>query len=180
MCNILEGNSGAGSITPRHILLVEDDLFLGELLVSALRRYRDGDCETVKVSWFVRARMQAAPDGGMSLVLMDPDGHEFFFSERRFSHSKLSGPELSTEPTEPIDFAFVDYRLKSSALTGLEVTRKLTASGVKVIACSGLPWLNDEMIKAGAKFGLEKDKIFSRAISESDFLDQICSLLQSP
>lgn len=138
------------------MLLVEDDLSLGELLVSVFTRYG-----TTTVSWFVRAKSK--PDG-TGLVLIDPDGHESIFDP-------LTGLNLN----QPIDIAFVDYRLKMSPLTGLEVTSLLTTYGVKVIACSGLPWFNDEMIAAGAQGGLTKDALFSRALHEPDFIDQLCT-----
>lgn len=146
----------ASSIAPRHVLLVEDDLLLGELLVSVFTRHG-----TATVSWFVRAKPKADSSG---FVLIDPDGCESIFD-----------PLIGLNQNQPVDIAFVDYRLKMSPLTGLEVTRKLTAYGVKVIACSGLPWFNDEMIAAGAQGGLTKDTLFSRALHESDFIDQLCT-----
>lgn len=142
----------AGDITLRHVLLIEDDLTLGELLVNVFTRHG-----AATVLWFVRARPVEVIDS-KGLVLIDPDGRESVFPMQK-----------------PFDIAFVDYRLKMSQLTGLEVTRKLTAGGVKVIACSGLSCLNEEMLQAGAQAGMEKDKIFSRALRESDFINQLCS-----
>lgn len=136
----------------RRVLLIEDDLSLGELLVICLTRDSN-----VTVSWFVRARLSADQD----LVLMQADGREVVFTAKALASD--------------FDIAFVDYRLKMSAMTGVEVTRKVAASKLKVIASSGLSSLNDELIAAGASAAIDKDKIIGRAIKEPDFVEKLCS-----
>lgn len=136
----------------RRVLLIEDDLSLGELLVICLTRDSN-----VTVSWFVRARLSADQD----LVLMQADGREVVFTARALASD--------------FDIAFVDYRLKMSAMTGIEVTRKVAASKLKVIASSGLFTLNDELIAAGASAAIDKDKIIGRALKEPDFVEKLCS-----
>jgi CheY-like chemotaxis protein len=136
----------------RRVLFIEDDLSLGELLVICLTRDSN-----VTVSWFVRARLSADQD----LVLMEADGREVVFTAKALASD--------------FDIAFVDYRLKMSAMTGVEVTRKVAASKLKVIASSGLSSLNDELIAAGASAAIDKDKIIGRAIKEPDFVEKLCS-----
>lgn len=136
----------------RRVLLIEDDLSLGELLVICLTRDSN-----VTVSWFVRARLSADQD----LVLMQAGGREVVFTAKALASD--------------FDIAFVDYRLKMSAMTGIEVTRKVAASKLKVIASSGLFTLNDELIAAGASAAIDKDKIIGRAIKEPDFVEKLCS-----
>lgn len=136
----------------KRVLLIEDDISLGELLVICLTRDSD-----VTVSWFVRARLSADQD----LVLMEADGREVVFTAKVLASD--------------FDIAFVDYRLKMSAMTGVEVTRKVAASKLKVIASSGLFTLNDELIAAGASAAIDKDKIIGRAIKEPDFVEKLCS-----
>ncbi|MFA6210756.1 MAG: hypothetical protein WCT03_19145 [Candidatus Obscuribacterales bacterium] len=136
----------------KRVLLIEDDLSLGELLVICLTRDSN-----VTVSWFVRARLSADQD----LVLMEADGREVVFTAKALASD--------------FDIAFVDYRLKMSAMTGVEVTRKVAASKLKVIASSGLSSLNDELIAAGASAAIDKDKIIGRAIKEPDFVEKLCS-----
>jgi hypothetical protein len=46
-------------------------------------------------------------------------------------------------------------------MQGLEVTQELTRRGVTVIGSSGLPSLNQQLIKAGAAGGIEKHEIFA-------------------
>ncbi len=136
----------------KRVLLIEDDISLGELLVICLTRDSD-----VTVSWFVRARLSADQD----LVLMEADGREVVFTAKALASD--------------FDIAFVDYRLKMSAMTGIEVTRKVAASKLKVIASSGLFTLNDELIAAGASAAIDKDKIIGRALKEPDFVEKLCS-----
>ena len=145
----------AASLTSpvRKVLLIEDDLSLGELLVICLTRNSN-----VAVSWFVRARLSAE---SQDLVLMEADGREVVFTDEAI----VSG----------FDLAFVDYRLKMSTMTGIEVTRKVAATKLKVIASSGLFSLNDELIAAGASCAIDKDKIMARALKEPDFIEKLCS-----
>lgn len=139
--------------TGRKVLLIEDDLSLGELLVICLTRNSN-----VAVSWFVRARLSAE---SQDLVLMEADGREVVFTDEAI----VSG----------FDLAFVDYRLKMSTMTGIEVTRKVAATKLKVIASSGLFTLNEELIAAGASRAIDKDKIIGRALKEPDFIEKLCS-----
>ena len=139
--------------TGRKVLLIEDDLSLGELLVICLTRNSN-----VAVSWFVRARLSAE---SQDLVLMEADGREVVFTDEAI----VSG----------FDLAFADYRLKMSTMTGIEVTRKVAATKLKVIASSGLFTLNEELIAAGASAAIDKDKIIGRALKEPDFIEKLCS-----
>jgi DNA-binding response OmpR family regulator len=82
------------------VLLVEDDVFLGELISEALVR------QSVEVTWFVRARK-------------DTDDSRLIFMDRR------RGVSASLKPTT-FDSALVDYRLKCSVLTGPEVVQELS------------------------------------------------------
>ncbi len=145
----------AASLTSpvRKVLLIEDDLSLGELLVICLTRNSN-----VAVSWFVRARLSAE---SQDLLLMEADGREVVFTDEAI----VSG----------FDLAFVDYRLKMSTMTGIEVTRKVAATKLKVIASSGLFTLNEELIAAGASRAIDKDKIIGRALKEPDFIEKLCS-----
>ena len=151
--------TAASSTSPaRKVLLIEDDLSLGELLVLCLTRHSN-----VTVSWFVRARLSAE---SQDLVLMDADGKEVVFNAQSL--------------VSDFDLAFVDYRLKMSTLSGVEVTRKLASAKLasaklKVVASSGLFSLNDELIAAGASCAIDKDKIMGRALKEADFVEKLCS-----
>ena len=137
----------------RRVLLIEDDVSLGELLVLCLTRYSNAT-----VSWFVRARLSA---DSQDLILMDADGQEVVFNAKSLAND--------------FDLAFVDYRLKMSIMSGSEVTSKLAAAKLKVIASSGLYTLNEELIEAGATAAIDKDKIVGRALKEPDFIEKLCS-----
>ena len=145
--------AASSTSTARKVLLIEDDLSLGELLVICLTRNSN-----VAVSWFVRARLSAE---SQDLVLMDADGKEVVFNAQSL--------------VSDFDLAFVDYRLKMSTMTGIEVTRKVAATKLKVIASSGLFTLNEELIAAGASRAIDKDKIIGRALKEPDFIEKLCS-----
>ncbi len=145
--------AASSTSTARKVLLIEDDLSLGELLVVCLTRNSN-----VAVSWFVRARLSAE---SQDLVLMDADGKEVVFNAQSL--------------VSDFDLAFVDYRLKMSTLSGIQVTRKLASAKLKVIASSGLFSLNDELIAAGASCAIDKDKIIGRALKEPDFIEKLCS-----
>lgn len=141
-----------------HLLLIEDDLTLGELLVTVLKRAGH------EVTWFVRARWAVAPAVGLSrasvenpgvkLVLMDADGKE-----------SVCVPPLKYE------LALVDYRLKGSPIDGPDVTPYLVACGLPVVGISGLPTLNDDMIRAGARGGIAKDQLMSKVLSRELVID---------
>jgi CheY-like chemotaxis protein len=145
--------AASSTSTARKVLLIEDDLSLGELLVLCLTRQSH-----VTVSWFVRARLSA---DRQDLILMAADGREVVFTAKALASD--------------FDLAFVDYRLKMSIMSGIEVTRKVAAAKLKVIASSGLFTLNDELIAAGATAAIDKDKIIGRALKEPDFIEKLCS-----
>lgn len=109
------------------ILLVEDDIDLGDLLVEIITNAGH------EVTWYARARL--TPEGP---ILMQPRGKEELVDGSGFN------------------IAFVDYRLKGSPINGPELTAELVKSQLPVIATSGLPYFNDEMIACGAKAGLMK------------------------
>jgi DNA-binding response OmpR family regulator len=127
----------------KSLLLVEDDLSLGELLTSVFAKTGHG------VTWFCRARIQDA-----NLVLMDTDGNENVFK------------------TDSYELALVDFRLKGSPLDGPEVTAFLVKAGLPVVAISGLPSLNDVLIQAGARGGISKDQLFSRVLRKEVVIDR--------
>ncbi len=124
------------------LLLVEDDLTLGELLLSVF------DKTGHSVTWFVRARLQ---DG--ALTFMDADGVE------------------SVLPADGYALALVDFRLKGSALDGPDVTTQLVKAGIPVVGISGLRQLNELMVQAGARGGISKDELFSRVLRHELVVD---------
>lgn len=125
------------------LLLVEDDLTIGELLLSVFDKTGHG------VTWFVRARIQ---DG--SLVLMNADGKETVFKPENY------------------EIALVDYRLKGSQLDGPEVTSTIVKAGVPVVGISGLQQLNAILVEAGARGGISKDQLFSMVLKKQLVIDE--------
>lgn len=117
-------------VSQRKILVVEDDLTLGEILAEGFER-----CG-YSASWFVRARIA---DG--KVILMNPDGKE------------------STLDAASYDVAFVDYRLKGSPLDGTDLTPYLVAAGLPVVAMSGLDTFNQQMIGLGARASFVKEDL---------------------
>ncbi len=111
------------------VLLIEDDVFLGELITESLVRH------AVEVTWFVRSRKDPADN---KLIFMDVDGRE----------RKLEAYDF--------DSALVDYRLKGSVMSGPEVVQELFRLGVYIIAASGDPSLNRQMQAYGAHAAIEK------------------------
>jgi DNA-binding response OmpR family regulator len=124
-------------MSKKTILLVEDDISLGDLIVFATEKY------DYQATWFCRARL----DQSGALIFMNDRGVETNFD--------------TAGKSQGYDFALVDSRLKNSDLQGADVTRELCKRGITVIACSGLPYLNAELVKAGAVNGIEKHEIFS-------------------
>lgn len=118
------------------IFLLEDYLDIGELLKDVLVH------AGFEVSWFVRARSINSDNIHEGIMVMDADGRE----------SRLD-PFL-------YDVAFIDGRLKGSSLDGWDVVPFLAAAGLYVVACSGDPWINREMIDQGASSSMEKFEIF--------------------
>ena len=138
----------------KNVLLVEDDLTLGELTVYILEKHG------YTVRWYVRARFaDGAGAESKALVFINDRGVECAFD-------KIGALDIETG----YQFALVDSRLKGSVLQGIDVTRVLVSAGIKVIACSGLPWLNDDMVKVGALCGIEKHDIYTVFKSGDDFL----------
>ena len=113
------------------ILLIDDDIVLGELIADRLWRLG------FAVDWFVRAART-----NRTVVLTDPDG------------------KLVTLSCQPYDVALVDGRLKGSPLDGWELTPVLVKMGLPVVALSGLEVFNREMIAAGASGGIVKDQLW--------------------
>ena len=126
------------------VLLIEDDLILGEFLHDGLVR------AGYVTSWFVRARLDSKQDGSTCVLLSDLDGSQQALDASAF------------------DLALVDKRLKGSPVDGPEVVRCIAPS-VPVVAISGLEVLNQEMIDAGASFGIAKDELFSRLLNGARF-----------
>jgi hypothetical protein len=126
--------------------LIEDDLTLGELFVTALGKSGHGVC------WFVRARI--SEDVTEGLVVTDPDGNETGVDPARF------------------ELALVDWRLKGSPIDGDAVTAFLTARGLPAVGISGLSQLNQQMVEAGARGGISKDELFSGIISGRIVIDR--------
>ena len=124
----------------KKVLLVEDDITLGDLIVMAMTK-RD-----YQVTWYCRARLNQSSE----LIFMNDRGVE----------SNFDG-EDNKENSKSYDFALVDSRLKGSVMQGFELTQELTKRGVTVIGSSGLPYLNQQLVKAGAVGGIEKHEIFS-------------------
>jgi DNA-binding response OmpR family regulator len=124
----------------KKILLVEDDITLGDLIVFAMTK-RD-----YQVTWYVRARL----DQSGALIFMNDRGVETSFDS---ADNKENG--------HGYDLALVDSRLKGSDMQGFEVTQELTKRGVTVIGSSGLPYLNQQLVKAGAVGCIEKHEIFN-------------------
>jgi hypothetical protein len=124
----------------KKVLLVEDDITLGDLIVLAMTR-RD-----YQVTWYCRAHR-------------DQSG-QLIFTNDRGVETNFDGADHK-EDSKSYDFALVDSRLKGSVMQGFEVTQELTRRGVTVIGSSGLPYLNQELVKAGAVGGIEKHEIFS-------------------
>ncbi|MBU6451111.1 MAG: hypothetical protein KGS72_04980 [Cyanobacteria bacterium REEB67] len=137
-------------MTKRKILLVEDDITLGDLLVYAL------DKRDYEVTWFCRARL----DSASKLIFINDRGIETCFDAE----------------ANDICYALVDSRLKGSVMQGVDVTRALVARGLKVIATSGLSSLNKELIAAGALGGIEKFDIVSRL---SGGIEQLANALSA-
>lgn len=135
-------------MSSKTVLLVEDDITLGDLIVSAMTR------RNYQVTWYVRARL----DQSGSLVFMNDRGVESNFDK--------ADNAINYE----YEFALVDSRLKGSDMQGIEVTRELVKRGVTVIGSSGLPYLNQALVKAGAVGGIEKHEIFTRVLKGDSLL----------
>jgi DNA-binding response OmpR family regulator len=121
----------------KKVLLVEDDITLGDLIVHVMTKHQ------YEVTWYCRARLEQS-----ALIFMNDRGVESNFDT------------VNQQNSRSYDFALVDSRLKGSVMQGLEVTRELCQRGITVIGCSGLPYLNQELVKAGAVGGIEKHEIF--------------------
>jgi len=140
-------------MTAKTILLVEDDITLGDLIVYSLTQ------KGYQVNWYVRARL-------------DEEGQLIFMTDRGVESNFDCTTNQSAEEKVDYDFALVDSRLKGCVMQGVEVTSQLTRRGVTVIATSGLSSLNAELIKAGAAAGIEKHELFTRLFKGDDLLQE--------
>ena len=122
------------------LLLIDDDLVLGDLLVEVLRKRGHA------VAWFVRAELI----GDVDVRLMHADGKTSLLNAR--DH----------------DLALVDGRLRGSSIDGWDLTPRLVAAGLPVIGLSGAEYFNDLMVKAGARKGMSKDKLFFAVMNGED------------
>lgn len=118
-----------------HVLLIEDYLDLGELMVEVLADIN------VEAHWYVRVRTDTATG---ALYCMDADGKE---------HLPLSQSE---QETRKFDCAIVDGYLRGSAMSGPEIVKAFKKKGLRVLASSGDPGLNRQMVSEGASASLEK------------------------
>ncbi len=118
---------------PLRVLLLDDDLSWGELLCEVMRE------RGYEVGWFVRAQLV----GDHDVKLMDPDGKTSLLQNGDF------------------DLALIDGRLKGSIVNGWEVTPRVVAKSLPVIAMSGAGHFNDQMLAAGARETLRKDLLFT-------------------
>jgi hypothetical protein len=130
-------------MTSKTLLLVEDDLTLGEILMIVFGRTGHD------ATWFVRARLQ-----DKILVLMDADGIETVFHPDNY------------------ELALVDYRLKGSSLDGPEVTSFIVKAGIPVVGISGLQQLNSILVTAGARGGISKDQLLSLVLGKKLVIDR--------
>jgi len=123
------------------VLIIEDDLFWGDLLSGAFKRHG------YEVAWFVRAELVGA-DG---VKLMDPDG------------------KTATLKADEHDVALIDGRLSFSNLYGWHLTPRVVAAGLPVIAISGADGFNEQMLEAGARQKFAKHDLFM-ALATKDFV----------
>jgi DNA-binding response OmpR family regulator len=123
----------------RPILIIEDDLYWGELLSSSLRR------RGFEVDLFVRAEV----------------------ARRRIEVMDLDGRKQQLRP-EQYSIALVDGRLRNSRVDGWELVPILTNARLKVMAISGCAYFNSLMVRAGADEGILKIALFER-IAKNQF-----------
>jgi DNA-binding response OmpR family regulator len=114
------------------VLLVEDDLWWGELLAESMQK-RGYD-----VTYYCRAKLVG--DNGVEFT--DADGKIFPLR------------------AEDFDLVLMDGRLKGSDINGWDVTPRLVAAGLPVIGISGADSFNKLMIEAGARSGYAKSDLF--------------------
>lgn len=126
------------------ILYIEDDLTLGDLFLEVFAK------AGLEVIWFVRVRLDAD-----DIVVMDVDGKQ----------QKLMADDYA--------LALVDGRLKGSLVDGYDLCPLLVKRGLPVVACSGDPGLNKQMIASGAAGSIEKLDILARVMDGNlSFLTQ--------
>lgn len=118
----------------RRILLVDDEIYFGEILQILLERGGH------TVHHFVRARLS---DSG-AVLLMNIDGKETRLDSGAY------------------DIAFVDGRIKGSQLNGWELTPYLVQAGLPVLAMSGAESINKQLTAAGARQAIRKDLLWDR------------------
>ncbi len=118
------------------ILLIEDDLDLGELITLYLTK--DG----FAVTYFCRARLM-----GDDAIVMDVNGVESVLHPERY------------------DIALIDGRLKGSPIDGPDLVGALVRSRLPVVGISGDNWFNRQMVEAGAATFIPKHEIFCKSLS---------------
>lgn len=133
------------------ILLIEDYIDLGELMVEVLADIN------VEAHWYVRVRQDAATG---AFLCMDADGKE---------HLPLSQPE------QKFDCAIVDGYLRGSVMSGLEIVKAFKKKGLRVLASSGDPGLNRQMVSEGASASLEKMDLVTLVRKDPERLRSIIS-----
>ena len=146
-----------GVTTRTRILLVEDDLSLGELYLLAFEKHKQ--CE---VTWVVRGRFVPDTTSGAAdliLMLMNDRGGEQVFVPGDF------------------DFAICDYQLKMSELTGEQVVAAISRQGLRVMGASGERWLNETLVKAGAVKSMVKQYLLSCLIKDREFGDKLIAMM---
>ncbi len=113
-----------------NILVIEDDILLGEILSDLLMTHGH------TAEHFVRARVQ---DG--EILLTDRDGDETRLDAQRF------------------DLAFLDGNLGRLSLSGPQLTPHLVKVELPVVAMSGADSVNEDMVGLGARAAVVKTSL---------------------
>lgn len=113
------------------ILIVEDDFYFSELICDVLAN------RGLTFDLFVRAEQTDA-----GIAFMEPDGKKVIAN------------------LDDYWLALVDSRIRGSVLQGKDLASALSKRGLSMIAISGVDYLNDEMVKAGAMLGIRKDHLW--------------------
>ena len=113
------------------VLVIDDDLDYGELLGKALARQK------LIVEHFPRALIK-----GDTIYLMSANGKTQALDASRYL------------------IALLDGRIKGGDIHGADLTPGMVAAGLKVVAISGHPGFNDEMVELGASHKITKWDLF--------------------